>query len=564
MLLSVSAAFEGVYVDDCNFYWDDVFIPEKDLVQLIKAKQFCGQFRISVKERVSEIDETNETLHEEILLERTCRVTELPKTSLVATVVSSEAEPFLKKNLVVSSVKSFDAFSKEMPSCKKFKGNTVEEAPEFMDIDSLKVGNSPAKNVIKSSTESTTSARVVSESSQIIDEDDSIVEIDSDDEEIEPKGSKELLGVKIEEGHSDMDSDMVNMESTNLKRIPTDDESELPITQSTSTLEQCSKKRKSKSKKKSSSEHFKVQVAKLKEHFNADVKTKILLLDDPMTPVNRKNILGVAVQYLFDEVGIYPNVAQRNQLVKILVEVFKPYKRDEDLVIRWVTDKVSNMRRRIKRDEGNISKLLEDSKKRKLEDTEVEDSSTDDDDASSFASSFSGVSYLSASKMRQYIKSGQHSSLLLIAENEHAEPSIRKKIIAACVQFLFDECGLYPSLAQKRTVIKLVSEVFLGLNDEEQVKRWFNDRIINVRKRNKQLETTYHESLDRVRILTGELRIEDQMKFLESCSEIDDIQKIQDALRDTLAHRIEQGGIVNFNVFNTYKFFSKSLDLVSF
>ncbi|KAL5278042.1 hypothetical protein ACFFRR_002967 [Megaselia abdita] len=59
---AISAAFEGFYVDNCDFYWDQVRIPEKDLVKLIKAKQFCGHFRIALKEKCLEIEETQKEI----------------------------------------------------------------------------------------------------------------------------------------------------------------------------------------------------------------------------------------------------------------------------------------------------------------------------------------------------------------------------------------------------------------------------------------------------------------------------------------------------------------------
>lgn len=443
----VSAAFEGFQIDDCNFYWDEVVIPDCDLVALIKAKQFCGHFRISLKEKLQPLRETDKI---------------------------------------------------------------VEETALFLD-----------------------------EEHQLSDSDNEIDESTNQSSVAEQSNVFEILPHHFLAGHDPFEesqSEGVNGVVGNKNAIRVKEKKLSGI----------------------SDDYLKTQADKLRDYFNSNVHTRILLLDDPTKPCIRKNIISCAVKYLFQECGLYPDVTQRCHLVKILVEVFKRFKPDEDLVVRWVHDKVSNLRKKMKREEDSFAKLLERNQKRKREDTDGEESDGDQNE-----SSFSGIVVLNATKFKDYVSSDLQTRLLLL--DNHKEPSVRKNIISCSVKFLFNEVGLYPSLSQKRALIELIAEVFAGLkNEKENIKRWIGEKIKNFRKRTKQVENNYYQSLDRERILTGEMGAQEEIGFLENCSEIHDIPQIQKALQDTLTYRLEQYSNTEFNVFHTYKFFSKSLELVRF
>lgn len=424
LLSLVSAAFEGSQIDDCNFYWDEVLIPDCELVPLIKAKQFCGHFRISLKEKL-------------------------------------------------------------------FRDQSPKKEIPLLDEEVVCSDNDSEIGVDESTNQSTEHSNVF---------------------EVLP-------------AHFLADQDPFDDLEDKVSEKPDD--------------------------------FLLAQAAKLREHFDSNVHTRILLLDDPTKPCNRKNIITCAVKYLFQECGLYPDVTQRSHLVKILVEVFQRFKPDEDLVLRWIHDKVSNLRKKMKKEEISFTKLLETNQKRKREDSDQESEGENNE------SSFSGIVVLNANKFKEYISSDIQTRLLLL--DNHKEPSVRKSIISCSVKFLFNEVGLYPSLSQKRALIELVAEVFPGLkNEKENIKRWVGEKIKNFRKRTKQVENNYFQSLDRERILTGEMGSQEGIGYLESCTEIDDIPRIKKALQSTLTHRLEQYANIEFNVFHTYKFFGKSLNLVSF
>ncbi|KAL5278045.1 hypothetical protein ACFFRR_002969 [Megaselia abdita] len=407
---SISAAFEDFYVDNCNFFWDEVLIPDSDLVPLIKAKQSCGHFRIALKEK-------------------TITKKEVPEIVMVETTPVKETDVFLVDE---------DSVSQSVVDDYEFG-----EIPHFL------------------------------------------------------RGEEEPA-------------------------LITDD-------------------------------NLMAQSERLREYFNSNVDTRILLLDDPTKPCVRKNIISCAVKYLFQECGLYPDVTQKSHLVKILVEVFKKFKPDEDLVMRWVHDKISNMRKKMRREEDSLTKLMETSLKRKREESDQEESDQE--------SSFSGIVVLNSNKFKDYINSDIHTRLLVL--DKHTEPSVRKSIINCSVKFLFNECGLYPSLSQKRALIELIADAFPGLKHEkENIKRWVSEKIKNFRKRTKQVETTFIKNLDRERTLTAKTGIQEGIGFLESCTEIEDITQIQRALQDTLTYRLGQYSNPEFSVYQTYTFFRKSLDLI--
>ncbi|KAL5278041.1 hypothetical protein ACFFRR_002966 [Megaselia abdita] len=495
---AISAAFEGFYVDSCDFYWDQVMIPEKDLVKLIKAKQFCGHFRIALKDKCPEI------------AEQLPSVEEIP----IPQVLEKEKSPEPTKNVKVTLAKP--------SSSKELKDEDVIHLDEDTNDRCLDV---KVHNLNTAEEEIPVSLNIGS----FIKIEAPIIDSDSD----EPLGKKLKIASVRSEGESDHFSLSVKRPRIKPK------------------------------KKRSFNEPFKDKVVKFKNYFNSNLQTKIFLLNDPTTLYNRKNIINTAVKFLFDEVGLYPDSAERHCLVKLLVEVFKPYRKDEDLVVKWVQDKISNLRKNIKTDEKNISRLLENSKKRNREESEPEDS--EEDNESSFSYSYSGCSLLTLSKFKEYMNSDIKNRLVLLEDTDHTEFSIRKKIIACAVQFMFKEVGMYPSSSHKLDLIRIIMETFSGLRgDEDQLKRWIQDRIVNCRRRSKQIADSYNESLDRVRVLTGAMSLEEQMKFLENCTAIDDIEKIQEVLKDTLGQRIEQNFIAEFSVFNTYKFFSQSLDLIKY
>lgn len=172
---------------------------------------------------------------------------------------------------------------------------------------------------------------------------------------------------------------------------------------------------------------------------------------------------------------------------------------------------------------------------------------------------------LSAAKFKEFMSADVQTKLLL--RDDPTEPSVRRSIIDVAVRYLFQECGTLPTANQRDAMMKVVCDVFKPLrSDEVLVMKWIQEKIKNVRWRMRQGNARNNSRLLGKRsydeVEEKNTIIEDQIKYLEACT--DDAPKVENALRETLKYRMDQCGQSDFSVFNTYKFFSKSLDLVSF
>ncbi|KAL5278046.1 hypothetical protein ACFFRR_002970 [Megaselia abdita] len=164
---------------------------------------------------------------------------------------------------------------------------------------------------------------------------------------------------------------------------------------------------------------------------------------------------------------------------------------------------------------------------------------------------------LSVVKFKNFVNTDVASKMLL--EGDPTEPSVRRILIDCAVKYLFQECGTLPTMNERESLANIVCEVYKALKPEEElVLKWILEKIKNVRSK-----IAGTGSRKRRRSSDGmNLHIEKQMDFLESCVNIEDIPKIENALKDTLKYRINKYSNSDFSVFNTYKFFSKSLDLI--
>lgn len=175
---------------------------------------------------------------------------------------------------------------------------------------------------------------------------------------------------------------------------------------------------------------------------------------------------------------------------------------------------------------------------------------------------------MSAAKFKEFISADVQTKIVLQADP--TEPTVRRTIIDCAVKYLFQECGLHPSMSQRELLTKVICEIFRPFkSDEELVMKWILEKIKNVRSKLKHgaARSTACNRWDRKRLAEDSSHqsdlISEQMEFLETLLDLDDIPKIEKALKQTLKYRLGKYGNSNFSVFHTYKFFSKSLDLVS-
>lgn len=177
-----------------------------------------------------------------------------------------------------------------------------------------------------------------------------------------------------------------------------------------------------------------------------------------------------------------------------------------------------------------------------------------------------GKCTLSGPKFRDYISADVQTKFLL--KQDPLEPSVRKSIIDCALKYLFKECGQVPNRYQREVLAKVICEVFRAYKtDEELVLQWVLQKYKNVRSKllhiSRNNSTASKRSAEYLEDAVQMDVLESKLEFLETRLDADDIPGIERALQLTLKHRIEKYGNGDFSVFDTYKFFSKSLDLVS-
>lgn len=173
---------------------------------------------------------------------------------------------------------------------------------------------------------------------------------------------------------------------------------------------------------------------------------------------------------------------------------------------------------------------------------------------------------ITTAKFTSFINKNQHTKRLL--HSDHTEPSVRKGIISCACDFLAQECGEYASVSDRNEMVKIVVNVFSGLDQQEQfVTKWLHMKIKNNRRKNRLAEEMAESTTSKKRKTDQEVAEEDhqQMEYLKECKKVVDIARVKTALKTTLKLRLEQYTKEDtFSVFDNYTFFTKCPDLVGF
>lgn len=147
---------------------------------------------------------------------------------------------------------------------------------------------------------------------------------------------------------------------------------------------------------------------------------------------------------------------------------------------------------------------------------------------------------------------------------------ITKQVIRAASDFLNKEYGEFPTLGQRFKMVKIIMKLFHFLSLEQQaVCKMLNTRIKYARKNRfsnnygDEFQTPHKKSKNED-LKDTTPNIQEDIAFLEECNTAIDVPRIKSALERTLSHRMGQYTQENFSVINTYRFFTKSLNLVGF
>lgn len=167
---------------------------------------------------------------------------------------------------------------------------------------------------------------------------------------------------------------------------------------------------------------------------------------------------------------------------------------------------------------------------------------------------------ITSAKFTDYVNANQNTKRLL--HSDHTEPSVRKGIINCACDFLAQECGQNANLFFRNEMVKVVVDVFNGLELQEQfVTKWLDLKLKNDRRaKQAKLEVENQNQASKKR----KIEYENQIDYLKSCGMPVDFGKMKTALKTTLNTRLMEYAREDFSVFDTYKFFTKSTDLVRF
>ncbi|KAL5279104.1 hypothetical protein ACFFRR_003620 [Megaselia abdita] len=186
----------------------------------------------------------------------------------------------------------------------------------------------------------------------------------------------------------------------------------------------------------------------------------------------------------------------------------------------------------------------------------LEDTTTDSASESSHENGAEGV--ITSARFTAYINGNNHTKRLL--NEDHTEPSIRRGIISCACDFLTQECGEYASVSDRNEMVKVVVDVFRGLELQEQfVTKWLHMKIKNNRRKQKLADESPSPASKKRKNDAEELN---QFEFLKNCKDISNIPKIKNALKATLNIRLEQYLGEDFSVYDNYSFFLRSPDLI--
>uniref|UniRef100_T1GQ96 Uncharacterized protein n=1 Tax=Megaselia scalaris TaxID=36166 RepID=T1GQ96_MEGSC len=119
-------------------------------------------------------------------------------------------------------------------------------------------------------------------------------------------------------------------------------------------------------------------------------------------------------------------------------------------------------------------------------------------------------------------------------------------------------------------MVKIIMKLFHFLNLEQQaVCKMLNTRIKYARKNRFSNNSgdefqTPHKKSKNEDLKDTTPNIQEDIAFLEECNTAIDVPRIKSALERTLSHRMGQYTQENFSVINTYRFFTKSLNLINY
>lgn len=198
-----------------------------------------------------------------------------------------------------------------------------------------------------------------------------------------------------------------------------------------------------------------------------------------------------------------------------------------------------------------------------------DDNESEGSDSGSVIEESSTKHSMTTAKLKQFISSDVGTKVLL--KLDPLEPAVRRGIIECSVKYLLRECrqSNIKIKTPKRALARMICEIFSALKPEEDmVLKWVNDKVKD-KYRNAMLQTSKIglakrstcDVDDDVDVVEIDL-VQTQLEYLETRLDAQDIPKIEKALLDTLDTRMIKYASDNVNIFDTYKFFSKSLDLV--
>ncbi|KAL5284005.1 hypothetical protein ACFFRR_006338 [Megaselia abdita] len=422
---AISAAFEGFNVDDFDFYWDQVLIPDKELVNLIKAKQYCGSFRINLKEKSVSIKVEKDVNHS-LSLEKIIKVDD----DIIEESFIDEIHQFLDEG---------------NESCR-----IIEDRIIVQENTTESLGGSNEQNSNETSQENN----------------DSLIDIEEPSEPnptskkvLRPRQTNSTNESKNVETEEDSDCD------SEISFTSSDDDSENSTKTTPTEKLWCKSKKKSSLKNTISDKPTHEQVNKFKDYIKANLGSSILLVDDNIKITDRKNIIHHSIQYLFNNYGLHSSVGQKRIIVYMLIEIFKPFK-DEKQVMNWICKMIPYFRKK-SRQEKNKGLNVD-------SDCEPENRSPEEDFKEQVA------------KLREHIKSKLGSTIFSMSDKNVMSITNRSKILNCAVKYLFDQCGvLYPNDEQKHDLSKMLVELFKAFKDNYKgnaLFKYIGDKIRSMRK----------------------------------------------------------------------------------
>ncbi|KAL5278212.1 hypothetical protein ACFFRR_003081 [Megaselia abdita] len=471
---AISAAFEAFNIDDFEFYWDEVLIPEKEVVNLIRAKQFCGDFKITLRDKTPPIQEN------------------IPPITTIKSVKVDESinEPSGRRNSFDSVEESFvEEIHEFVDECVNDVSRTINEtnlpiqevSPRIISINSIKVEksvNDLAPVVLRNGLDFIEDS-LVEEINQFLDE-----EVDNESENITAEDVvSPVEPVQTEESHVNQEKEVraqnsivfnkvlrvriprlkLNPKPKEEKTVETeDDQHQSTSSHSSSSSSRASSEDEGETKisnekygayrfgTKTCDEPNDAQITKFKEYLEANLGSAILQLGDNMTEYNRKNIFRTSVKYLFNDYGVYPSIGQKSHMIRMLVKIFKSFKGKERRLLAFLVSAIQyNREKYVRENKLKKHKSMEDD----IESQEFNLNTSDED------------LKVQISKFKDHCEAKLGAKVF---DMDYETTLVHQPSIIRCAaKYLIDKCGIHPNDAQKRHLCRLLVEVFQPLRKVE-------------------------------------------------------------------------------------------------